>query len=67
MELLGESMGIEHPDLFKRLKIMQDVDAIIADSADMIAQYDMDLDEIRDVVLNDLLKEQPLPLGRESA
>ncbi len=64
MELVGESMGIEHPDLFKRLKLMQDVDAIIADSADMIAQYDMDLDEVRTVVLRDMLGEQPLELGR---
>jgi hypothetical protein len=57
-------MGIAHPDLFKRLKLMQDVDAIIADSADMIAEYDMDLDEVRAVVLKDMLNEQPLPLGR---
>ncbi|MEE2969996.1 MAG: (Fe-S)-binding protein [Pseudomonadota bacterium] len=64
MELLGESMGIAHPDLFKRMKLMQDVDAIIADSADMIAEYDMDLDEVRAVVLKDMLNEQPLPLGR---
>jgi heterodisulfide reductase subunit D len=64
MELLGESMGITHPDLFKRLKLMQDVDAIIADSADMIAEYDMDVDEVRAVVLKDMLNEQPLPLGR---
>jgi hypothetical protein len=64
MELLGESMGIAHPDLFKRMKLMQDVDAIIADSADMIDEYDMDLDEVRAVVLKDMLNEQPLPLGR---
>jgi heterodisulfide reductase subunit D len=65
MELLGESLGIAHPDLFKRLKLMQDVDAIIADSSDMIAEYDMNLDEVRAVVLQNMLGEQPLPLGRE--
>lgn len=64
MELLGESMGISHPDLFKRLKLMQDVDAIIADSAHMITEYNMDLDDVREVVVKNLLGEQPLPLGR---
>jgi heterodisulfide reductase subunit D len=67
MELLGESMGIARPDLFKRMKLMQDVDAIIADSGEMIAAHDMDLDEIREVVLRDLLAEQPLALGRQPA
>ncbi len=28
LELVGESMGLQRPDLFKRLKLMQDVDAI---------------------------------------
>ena len=67
MELVGESMGFEHPDLFKRLKIMQDVDAIVRDSADMIEGYDMDLEDVRAIVLQNLLGEQPLPLARETA
>ena len=33
MELIGESMGIRHDDIFKRLKAMQDVDAIVAEAA----------------------------------
>ncbi len=64
MELLGESMGIHRPDLFKRLKMMQDVDAIIADSAAQIDEYGLDTDEVRDVVLRNLLGEQSVPLGR---
>ena len=32
MELIGESMGIAHADIFKRLKTMQDVDAIVDDT-----------------------------------
>jgi Fe-S oxidoreductase len=64
MELLGESMGLERPDLFKRLKIMQDVDAVVAASHDMIADHGLDLDDVRAVVLKDMLGEQSLPLGR---
>ena len=62
LELVGESMGLRRPDLFKRLKIMQDVDAILADSADLIETNGLDLEEARDVILRDMLGEQPLPL-----
>ena len=66
MELLGASMGIARPDLFKRLKLMQDADAILADSTDMIADYALDPEEVRAVVLKDILGEQALPLGRRA-
>jgi heterodisulfide reductase subunit D len=62
LELVGESMGLQRPDLFKRLKIMQDVDAILQDSAMLIETNGLDLDETRDVILRDMLGEQPLPL-----
>lgn len=62
LELVGESMGLTRPDLFKRLKIMQDVDAVLAEAAPMIEAYRLDLDEARAVVLKDMLGEQPLPL-----
>jgi len=64
LELVGESMGLTRPDLFKRLKLMQDVDAVLADAAPMIATHHLDLDEARAVVLHDMLGEQPLPLMR---
>lgn len=64
MELVGESMGLARPDLFKRLKIMQDADTILADSADMIAQYGLDAERVRQAVVSAMLGEQPLPLGR---
>jgi hypothetical protein len=63
LELVGESMGLRRPDLFKRLKIMQDADAILADTADLIATNGLDLEEARDVILRDMLGEQPLPLS----
>ena len=62
LELVGESMGLTRPDLFKRLKLMRDVDAVLADAAPMIAAHRLDLDEAREVVLRDMLGEQPLPL-----
>jgi heterodisulfide reductase subunit D len=64
LELVGESMGLQRPDLFKRLKLMQDVDAILLDAAPLIEGNGLDLDEARDVILRDMLGEQPLPLGR---
>jgi heterodisulfide reductase subunit D len=63
LELVGESMGLHRPDLFKRLKIMQDVDAILLDTAPLIETNGLDLDEARDVILRDMLGEQPLPLA----
>jgi heterodisulfide reductase subunit D len=63
LELVGESMGLARPDLFKRLKIMQDVDAVLQDAAPMIETNKLDLDEARDVILRDMLGEQPLPLA----
>lgn len=63
LELVGESMGLQRPDLFKRMKIMQDVDAILQDSASLIETNGLDLDEARDVILRDMLGEQPLSLA----
>jgi heterodisulfide reductase subunit D len=63
LELVGESMGLQRPDLFKRLKIMQDVDAILQESAPLIETNGLDLEEARDVILRDMLGEQPLPLS----
>lgn len=63
LELTGESMGISYEDHFKRLKVMQDVDAILADVAPLAAAHGLRLDEVRSVVLDALLSEQPLPLG----
>ncbi len=65
MELVGESMGLSRPDLFKRLKVMQDADAILAETADMIACHGLDPEQVREVVLAAMLAEQPLPLGRD--
>jgi hypothetical protein len=33
LELVGEAMGVEKPDLFKQWKMMQDIDRILAEVA----------------------------------
>jgi heterodisulfide reductase subunit D len=53
MELIGESMGIEIPDLYKRLSLMADIDAVVAESADFIAAHGLDMETVRDVVAQD--------------
>ena len=63
LELVGESMRLQRPDLFKRLKIMQDVDSILQETAPLMEINGLDLEEARDVILRDMLGEQPLPLG----
>jgi Fe-S oxidoreductase len=67
LEIVGESMGIARPDHFKRLKIMQDADAIIADCGAMIAQHGLDPTRARDAVIKAMLSEQPLPLKERAA
>ena len=62
LELIGESMGLEEDDVYKRLKIMQDADAILADCQDLIAQHRLNAEDARDVVVKGMLADQPLPL-----
>lgn len=53
-ELIGEAMGIRVPDLYKRLQAIGNVDAIIADAADLIERHGMDLDEVREAIVYDM-------------
>ena len=55
MELVGESLGFRHEDVYKRLKLMQDIDAIVRDSEDLIARHGLDLEQVRDVIHADML------------
>jgi heterodisulfide reductase subunit D len=64
MELIGAAMGIKHQDTLKRLKMMRDVDVILEAVADQITAHDLDPEEVRDVIINDLLGEQLLPVDR---
>jgi heterodisulfide reductase subunit D len=66
LEIVGASMGISEPDNFKRLKMMQDADAIVADCADLMGQHGIDAATARAVVAEALLGEQPVPLAKRS-
>jgi heterodisulfide reductase subunit D len=51
MEILGEGLGIASEDLYKRLKLIGDIDAIIAETSPLIAAHGLDLDTVRDALL----------------
>ncbi len=62
LELVGEAMGVEKPDLFKQWKMMQDIDRILAEVATYAAAAGLDLETVREVLLANMLAEQPLPI-----
>jgi hypothetical protein len=66
LEVVAASMGLHQDDAFKRLKMMQDVDAIIADCGDLVARHGLDVETARQVVQS-ILAEQPVPLRKAAA
>jgi heterodisulfide reductase subunit D len=60
-EIVGASMGLHQDDHFKRLKIMQDADAILADCRDLVSKHGLDVEATRQAIVT-MLDEQPLPL-----
>jgi Fe-S oxidoreductase len=63
LEIAGASMGLSYESGFKRMKIMQDADAILADCQDVLQARNIDPALAREIVLKAMLSEQPLPLG----
>jgi heterodisulfide reductase subunit D len=61
LEVVGASMGLHHDDNFKRLKMLQDADTILADCRDLIAQHGLDVEATRQAI-KAMLDEQPVPL-----
>jgi len=61
LEVVGKSMGLHQDDHYKRLKLKQDVDAILADCADRAAQHGLEPATVR-LAVEAMLKDQPLPL-----
>jgi heterodisulfide reductase subunit D len=61
LEIVGESMGLRREDHFKRLKMLQDIDAIAADCSDLAARHGLDTESTRQAIAA-MLEEQPLPL-----
>jgi Fe-S oxidoreductase len=66
LEVVGESMGRHREDRYKQLKIMQDADQIVSECSDLIAQHALDAAKARNVVVQAMLGDQPLPLNRRS-
>jgi Fe-S oxidoreductase len=60
-EIVGASMGVHYDDHFKRLKMMQDADAILADCRDLVEQHGLDEATTR-LAVQAMLDEQPAPL-----
>jgi hypothetical protein len=54
-------MGIAYPDHYKRLKLLQDVDLIMAECRDRLAHRGIG-DETARVSIQAMLDDQPLPL-----
>jgi heterodisulfide reductase subunit D len=53
MEILGEGLGLKSEDLYKRLKIIKDIDDIIVETSPLIADHGLDLDTVRDALLQE--------------
>ena len=61
LEIVGASMGLHHDDHFKRLKMLQDADAVLADCRDLVEQHSVDVEATRQAIKG-MLGEQPVPL-----
>lgn len=61
LEIIGKSVGLHEDDSYKRLKLKQDIDAIIGDCGYLIAQHGLDPANVR-LAVEAMLKDQPLPL-----
>ena len=50
MELLGEGLGLDSEDLYKRLKLVRDIDEIIVETVPFIEANRLDLDTVRNAL-----------------
>jgi Fe-S oxidoreductase len=66
LEVVGASMGLAYPDHYKRLKLLQDVDLIIAETRERIDHHGISEEAARAAVVA-MLDDQPLPLQGRSA
>jgi heterodisulfide reductase subunit D len=67
LEVVGASMGLAHPDNYKRLKLLQDIDLIITECRELLADHRIPEVAAR-ASIKAMLDEQPLPLqGNRSA
>jgi len=53
MEILGEALGLRSEDLYKRLKLIGDIDDIIVETSPLIAEHGLDLETVRDALFQE--------------
>ena len=53
MEILGEGLGLKSEDLYKRLKLIGDIDDIIIETSPLIAEHGLDLETVRDALIQE--------------
>jgi heterodisulfide reductase subunit D len=61
LDVVGASMGLAHEDTYKRLKILQDADLILAECRDRLARHGITEDAAR-ASIKAMLDDPPLPL-----
>ena len=61
LEIIAASMGLAQRDHYKRLKMLQDADAILLECRDLLARHGIDEAAAREVITS-MLADQPLPL-----
>jgi hypothetical protein len=66
LEVVGASMGLAYPDHYKRLKLLQDVDLIMAECRALLTHHGI-ADEAARASIRAMLDDQPLPLQRKPA
>ena len=66
LDIVGASMGLAHEDRFKRLKKLQDVELIMAETEDLLAANGVDADTAR-ASIRAMIDEQPLALRSTAA
>jgi len=64
LELVGESMGLAQEDRFKRLKKLQDVELILAETRDLLTHHHVAEASAR-ASIQAMIDEQPLPLASD--
>jgi heterodisulfide reductase subunit D len=62
LEVVGESMGLQQPDRYKELKLLQDADQIVDECRDLISRHGLDAGAARAVIAKAMLGDQPLAL-----
>jgi heterodisulfide reductase subunit D len=60
MEIIGESIGVSADDIYKRLKMMDDVESMMTECGDLLRTHHLDPNDARDVLLADQLAARPL-------